>query len=179
MSVIASIEAEYLRYKKLADAALEQVSDEELFQVPGGGSNSLEMIVRHIAGNLRSRFTDFRTADGEKPWRHRDDEFEPAAIDRAGLLKGWEEAWAVLLGEIRELSDADLAATVTIRHQALRIDEALHRSLAHTAYHVGQVVYVAKAMRSEAWRCLSIPRGMSTAFNQKMAQQAPPPATRS
>ena len=179
MSIVKSIEGEYLRYKKLADAALEQVSDEELFQVPGGGSNSLEMIVRHIAGNLRSRFSDFRTADGEKPWRLRDDEFEPASIGRAELLKAWEEAWAVLLGEVGKLTDDDLAATVTIRHEPLRIDEALHRSLAHTAYHVGQVVYVAKAMRSEAWRCLSIPRGMSAAFNQKMAQQTPPPASRS
>ena len=179
MSIVASIESEYLRYKKLADAALEQVSDEELFQVPSGGSNSLEMIVRHIAGNLRSRFTDFRTADGEKPWRQRDDEFEPASIARGELLRVWEEAWAVLLGEVRQLSDADLAETVTIRHQPLRIDEALHRSLAHTAYHVGQVVYIAKAMRSDSWRCLSIPRGMSNAFNQKMAQQAPPPASRS
>ncbi len=177
MSIVASIDSEYQRYKTLADAALEQVSDEELFRVPAGGSNSLDMIVRHVAGNLRSRFSDFRTADGEKGWRRRDDEFEPAAASRAELLRGWEEAWAVLFAELRTLTDADLAATVTIRHQPLRIDEALHRSLAHTAYHVGQVVYVAKAMRSDAWRCLSIPRGMSEALTQKMAHQSATPGT--
>jgi uncharacterized damage-inducible protein DinB len=177
VSIVGSIDSEYQRYKKLADAALEQVSDEELFRVPPGGSNSLDMIVRHIAGNLRSRFSDFRTADGEKGWRRRDDEFEPAAASRAELLRRWEEAWAVLFAELRTLTDTDLAATVTIRHQPLRIDEALHRSLAHTAYHVGQVVYVAKAMRSDAWRCLSIPRGMSEALNQKMAQRSATPGT--
>lgn len=176
MNTVASIESEYRRYKTLADSAIEQVTDAELFEVPSPGSNSLDMIVRHIAGNLRSRFTDFRTADGEKAWRRRDDEFEPAVASRTELLRGWEEAWAVLFGEVQKLTDADLAATVTIRHQPLRIDEALHRSLAHTAYHVGQVVYVAKAMRSDAWRCLSIPRGMSETFNQKMAQRSATPA---
>jgi hypothetical protein len=166
VSVIASIEAEYKRYKALADAAIGQVGDEELARTGPGGSNSLDMLVRHLAGNLRSRFTDFRTSDGEKPWRVRDDEFEPAALTRPELLGGWDEAWSVLFDALAALSDADLSATVTVRGQPLRIDEALHRSLAHAAYHVGQIVYLAKAMRGESWRNLSIPRGGSRAYNQ-------------
>jgi uncharacterized protein DUF1572 len=166
MSVIASIEAEYKRYKALAEAAITQVGDEELMRTGPGESNSIEMLVRHLTGNLRSRFTDFRTSDGEKPWRHRDDEFEPASLGRARLLAEWDEAWQVLFSTLAELSDDDLSASITVRRQPLRIDEALHRSLAHAAYHVGQIVYLAKAMRAHGWHCLSIPRGASQAYNQ-------------
>ena len=166
MGVIASLEAEYKRYKSLADAAMVQVGDEELAQTGPGGSNSIDMLVRHVAGNLRSRFTDFRTSDGEKPWRDRDEEFEPAALTRQELLSAWDDAWRALYEALAGLSDADLSATVTVRGQPLRIDEALHRSLAHAAYHVGQIVYLAKAMRGESWRNLSIPRGGSRAYNQ-------------
>lgn len=165
MSVIASIEAEYRRYKALAEAAIAQVGDEELAEIGPGGSNSIEMMVRHVSGNLRSRFTDFRTSDGEKPWRNRDDEFESANLTRQQLIDGWDEGWRALFEAIAGLTDADLSATVTVRRQSLRIDEALHRSLAHAAYHVGQIVYVAKAMRSDSWTCLSIPRGGSQAHN--------------
>ena len=168
MSVVHSIEAEYKRYKALADAAIAQVTDDELAAAPGGG-NSIEMMVRHVAGNLQSRFTDFRTSDGEKPWRNRDEEFEPVALNRGELLAAWEAGWKALFGAVSTLSDRDLAETVTIRRQPLRIDEALHRSLAHAAYHVGQIVFLAKAMRGDGWRCLSIPRGMSEAFNRKAA----------
>lgn len=166
MTILASLDAEYRRYKALAEAALAQVSDDELARTGPGDSNSIEMLVRHLAGNLRSRFSDFRTSDGEKPWRDRDAEFEPGALDREALLRDWEEAWRVLFGAIAGLTDADLAAAVTVRGQPLRIDEALHRSLAHTAYHVGQIVYLAKAMRAGTWRTLSIPRGGSRAYNQ-------------
>jgi len=166
MSVIASIEAEYRRYKALAEAAVGQVGDEQLSELGPGGSNSIEMLVRHLSGNLRSRFTDFRTSDGEKPWRNRDDEFEAATLSRQQLLEGWDAGWRALLETIGGLTDADLSATVTVRNQPMRIDEALHRSLAHAAYHVGQIVYVAKAMRAESWTCLSIPRGGSQAHNQ-------------
>jgi hypothetical protein len=166
MSVIASLDAEYRRYKALAEAAIAQVGDEELARTGPGDSNSIEMLVRHLAGNLRSRFSDFRTSDGEKPWRNRDEEFEPATLGRDQLLRRWEEAWAVLFDALAGLSDADLSATVTVRAQPLRVDEALHRSLAHAAYHVGQIVYVAKAMRADAWQNLSIPRGGSRAYNQ-------------
>jgi hypothetical protein len=165
MSIVSSLEAEYRRYKALAEAALQQVGDEELAQTGPGDSNSLEMLIRHVAGNLASRFTDFRTSDGEKPWRDRDEEFETRSLTRAELMVQWERGWQALLTAIAGLTDADLGAEVTIRRQPLRIDEALHRSLAHTAYHVGQIVYVAKAMRAGAWQCLSIPRGGSKAHN--------------
>jgi hypothetical protein len=167
MSVVISIRDEYKRYRALAEAAIAQVGDEELAQVSHDGGNSIDMLVRHIAGNLKSRFTDFRTSDGEKPWRRRDDEFESAAMTRSELLQFWDEAWSTVDGELEKLTDADLSATVTVRRQPLRIDEALHRSLAHAAYHVGQIVFMAKAMRGGAWRTLSIPRGKSEEYNRK------------
>ncbi len=166
MAVLSSLDAEYRRYKALAEAAMAQVSDGEIARTGPGDSNSIEMLVRHLSGNLRSRFSDFRTSDGEKPWRDRDAEFEPGALDREALLREWEEAWRVLFDAIAALTDADLSASVTVRGQPLRIDEALHRSLAHTAYHVGQIVFLAKAMRGGTWRTLSIPRGGSRAYNQ-------------
>jgi hypothetical protein len=166
MSITSSIAAEYRRYKALAEAAIAQVTADELMRTGPGDSNSIEMLVRHLAGNLRSRFTDFRTSDGEKTWRRRDEEFEPGSLDRQRLLADWEEAWQTLFAALDAVSDADLSATVTVRRQPLRIDEALHRSLAHTAYHVGQIVYLAKAIRADGWQCLSIPRGASQAYNQ-------------
>ena len=172
MSVIQSLLDEYKRYKALAEAAIAQVGDEELGHPGHDGGNSIEMLIRHIAGNLKSRFTDFRTSDGEKPWRHRDDEFESAALSRTELMQLWDDSWDVLFGELEELSDADLSATVTVRRQPLRIDEALHRSLAHAAYHVGQIVFMAKAMRGGGWRTLSIPKGKSEEYNQKGARES-------
>ena len=166
MSVIASLTAEFTRYKALAEAAIRQVNDEELTRADAGGSNSIQVLVRHLAGNLESRFADFRTSDGEKPWRDRDAEFEETPLTRTQLLEAWDMGWRALLTALAELTDDQLAATITIRRQPLRIDEALHRSLAHTAYHVGQIVYLAKAMRGDAWQCLSIPRGASRAHNQ-------------
>jgi len=179
MSVVSSLRDEYTHYKALAEAAIAQVGDEELSYAGEDGGNSIEMLVRHIAGNLTSRFTDFRTSDGEKPWRRRDDEFESTAMTRHELLQTWEAGWDVLFAEVDRLTDADLAQTVTIRRQPLRIDEALHRSLAHTAYHVGQVVFMAKAMRGGAWRTLSIPRGKSEEYNRTFQSIQPPPTTTS
>jgi hypothetical protein len=167
MSVIASLLDEYKRYNALAEAAISQLGDAELMQLGPGGGNSIDMLIRHLAGNLKSRFTDFRTSDGEKPWRHRDDEFEAASLGRAELMADWEAAWATVLGEVSKLTDEDLDETVTVRRQPLRIDEALHRSLAHTAYHGGQIVYLAKEMRGGAWRTLSIPNGKSEEYNRK------------
>lgn len=171
MSVIASIRDEFKRYKALADAAIAQVHDEELTRLGPGGGNSIDMLIRHLIGNLRSRFTDFRTSDGEKPWRRRDDEFEPASLPRTALMAEWAGAWDLLLAEVEKLSDADLSATVTVRGQPLRIDEALHRSLAHTAYHVGQIVYLAKDARADEWRTLSIPKGKSEEYNRNATRE--------
>ena len=167
--IVKSIEEEYIRYKKLGESALAQVADADLSKEPPGNGNSLAALVWHIAGNLESRFTDFRTADGEKATRDRDSEFFSRDVTRSELLDKWQRGWAPLLAEVTALADADLAATVVIRTQPLRIDQALHRSLAHAAYHVGQMVYLAKLWVGERWDSLSIPIGQSAAFNAKLA----------
>jgi hypothetical protein len=167
--IVKSIEEEYLRYKKLGESALAQVADPDLSKEPPGNGNSLAALVWHIAGNLESRFTDFRTADGEKPTRDRDSEFLSRQVGRAELLDKWQRGWAPLLAEVKALVDADLSDTVIIRTQPLRIDQALHRSLAHAAYHVGQMVYLAKLWAGTRWDSLSIPIGQSAAFNASLA----------
>jgi len=171
---VKSIEDEYLRYKKLGESALAQVADADLSKEPPGNGNSLAALVWHIAGNLESRFTDFRTADGEKPTRDRDSEFVPRDVTRAELMDKWQRGWAPLVSEVQKLTDADLAATVVIRTQPLRIDQALERSLAHAAYHVGQVVYLAKLWVGDRWDSLSIPIGQSAAFNAQLAASKEP-----
>ena len=171
--IIDSISGEYTRYKLLAEGALAQLTDDQLVAAAPGGGNSVATICWHVAGNLRSRFTDFLTTDGEKPWRRREDEFLPRVVPRADLLRHWEWGWSVLLAELATLDDADLARTVTIRGQAFQVHEALHRSLTHTSYHVGQVVYAARALRGTAWQFLSIPPGESEAFNAAPRFQRP------
>ena len=165
-TMIEAIRAEYLRYKALADAAIRQVPDADLSVAGPNGGNSIATICWHVSGNLRSRFTDFLTADGEKPWRRREEEFEARTVLRDELLAKWEQGWEVLLGSLAEVTDRQLAGTITIRGQELGIGEALLRSLAHTAYHVGQIVYVAKLLRGSEWVYLSIPPGGSDAYNQ-------------
>jgi uncharacterized damage-inducible protein DinB len=135
---------------------------------PGpNGSSSLAVVCWHLSGNLRSRFTDFLTSDGEKPWRNREEEFDDRVVSREEFLAKWEEGWAVLFATLDGLTDEHLSETVTIRGQALRVHEALHRSMAHAAYHVGQVVYLAKAFRGDDWTSLSIPRGQSATYVPK------------
>ena len=191
---VEAITDEFTRYKALGEAAIAQLGDEELTLTASDGGNSIIAIVWHLAGNLESRFTDFRTSDGEKAWRDRDDEFVLRAVTKTELLEKWDRGWQALLAAVGELADADLLQTVTIRRQQLRIDQALQRSLAHTAYHVGQIVFLAKQIRSGGWRCLSIPLGGSAAHNARGADESakaharaldqshsiqPPPMTRS
>jgi hypothetical protein len=164
--LIESITAEYRRYKQLGEGAFAQLADPELSQA-SPDDNSVAMIVWHIAGNLKSRFSDFKTTDGEKAWRNRDEEFEGRTVTREELLHKWEDAWRVLFATLEGLTDHDLHAVVTIRQQPLTVHQALHRSVAHTSYHVGQIVYVAKGFRGASWRSLSIPRGASAAYLQK------------
>ncbi len=164
-TVIASIEAEYRRYKALGEGAMRQLNDAELTRTPETESNSIATIVWHIAGNLESRFTDFLTSDGEKPWRNREDEFAPRETTAGEVTGKWERGWQILFGALETVTDDHLPQQVTIRGQGLTVLEALHRSLAHTSYHVGQIVYAAKWMRSSAWTSLSIPRGGSAAYN--------------
>jgi hypothetical protein len=163
-TIVASIEGEYRRYKSLADEAIAQLDAEQLSARLADSDNSIATIVAHMSGNLRSRFSEFLTSDGEKPWRDRDREFVPSAAGEDDLLRTWDEAWRTLFGTLATLGDADLARTITIRGVPLPVLDALHRSLAHAAYHVGQIVYVAKSLRGERWRYLSIPPGQSEAF---------------
>src|SRR2546423_12815903 len=165
-NLIDSIRAEYLRYKALAEAAIDQLKDEQLSEEGPNSGNSIAVICWHVSGNLRSRFTDFLTSDGEKPWRQREEEFEVRTVTRKELLQKWAEGWDALLGALATLSDEQLEGAVTIRRQPLRVHEALHRSLAHVSYHVGQIVYLAKSLRGREWKYLSIPPGKSDAYNQ-------------
>jgi hypothetical protein len=163
---IDSIASEYRRYKKLSEDAMAQLDERDLSAPGPGNGNSIAIIAWHISGNLRSRFTDFLSSDGEKPWRERDEEFRARTVTRADLLAKWNQGWDVLLDALGALTDADLDRTVTIRAEPLRVDEALHRSLAHTSYHAGQIVYLAKAFRGDRWTYLSIPPGQSAAYNR-------------
>jgi uncharacterized damage-inducible protein DinB len=173
MAIVESIRGEFARYKALAEAAIAQTDDAELSRDPAEDGNSIATVCAHVAGNLQSRFTDFLTSDGEKPWRRRDDEFLPRQVTRAELLASWEAGWAVLLATLSQLDDSHLDRTITIRGQALRVDEALHRALAHAAYHCGQIVLLARNTRGAAWRSLSIPRGKSAEANSNPAMQRP------
>jgi uncharacterized damage-inducible protein DinB len=169
---VAAIQAEYLRYKALAEAALAQLDDRELV-APAPGGNSIAAICWHVAGNLLSRFTDFLATDGEKPWRNREDEFAPRPVTRAELLTQWGRGWTALFNTLEALTDADLTRMVTIRGQSLSVQEALFRSLAHASYHVGQVVYAARAQRGDAWQFLSIPPGRSNEYNLAPRSEKP------
>ena len=172
-TVIESIRAEYLRYKALAEAAIDQLSEDELSAQGPNGGNSIAVICWHVSGNLRSRFTEFLTSDGEKPWRDREEEFQARTVTRAELLSKWDQGWDVLLGTLATLTDEQLQLTVTIRAQPLHVHEALHRSLAHLGYHVGQIVYVAKSLRGKDWTFLSIPPRKSNAYNQAPSLERP------
>ena len=172
-TIIDSIRGEYLRYKALAEGAIRQVDDPSLSTADPNG-NSIAVICWHVAGNLRSRFTDFLTTDGEKPWRKRDEEFQPRTVAREELLAKWEQGWSVLLNALSSLTDADLSRTITIRGESMQVHEALHRSLAHLAYHVGQIVYIAKAARGSDWTYLSIPPGESNRYNQNPTRERQP-----
>lgn len=163
--MIDAVRSEFLRYKTLAEGAIAQLPDDALTAIAADGSNSVAVICQHIAGNLRSRFTDFLTTDGEKPWRQRDQEFVPHVNTREELLRQWTAGWEVLLGTLGTLSDTHLSQTVMIRRQPLTVTEALLRALAHVSYHVGQVVFIAKAARGAAWVSLSIPQGQSETYN--------------
>jgi uncharacterized damage-inducible protein DinB len=171
--VLSSIESEYRRYQRLGEESIRQLDAEALVRPPPGDGNSVAALVWHVAGNLRSRFTDFLTTDGEKPWRDRESEFAPRAVSPADVRAKWDEGWSVLLQTLSALSDADLSRTVTIRGQALSVLEALHRSLAHASYHVGQIVFLARSLRGKRWEWLSIPPGKSDEYNRKSGEEKP------
>jgi len=150
---------QFRKMKKLAEDAIAQVSDDELVAVIDAESNSIAVIMKHIAGNLRSRFTDFLTTDGEKPNRNRDGEFEIAGPpNRAAIVADWESGWSQLFASLESLTTADLIKEVRVRGEALPALAQLNRQMTHHAYHVGQIVFLAKHLRSAQWKNLSIPR---------------------
>jgi len=171
---LESIETEFRRYKALGDGAIQQLTDDELSRPGSQDGNSVAVLVWHLSGNFASRFTDFLTADGEKPWRNRDEEFDDRAVTRAELVAKWNSGWAILNGALAGLGDANLDDTVLIRGVEFTVHEALHRSLAHASYHVGQIVLLAKAFRGDAWKTLSIARGASQAYNANPTRERPP-----
>ena len=155
-------------YKKLGEGAIEQVSDEQLFASLDAEMNSIAIIVKHMAGNMRSRWTDFLTSDGEKPDRNRDTEFEQPPATRAELLKVWNDGWDRVFGALEPLSDADMERTVTIRGEPHSVMQAINRQIAHYSYHVGQIVFLAKHLNATGWKSLSVPRNKSAEFDQKV-----------
>jgi uncharacterized damage-inducible protein DinB len=165
---------EYTRYRLLGEKTMAQVSDEDLNRVIGEGTNSIAMIVRHISGNLISRFTDFLTTDGEKPWRNRESEFEEVEYTREQVDQLWSQGWQALEAELAALTDADLDKQITIRGQAHTVHEALCRSLAHVALHTGQIILLGRIMTGGDWKWLTIPKGKSEQYNRNPTMEKRP-----
>ena len=173
MSLTKDFLDEYHRYRQIGEKALEQVSDEALNRIIAPNGNSVAMIVRHIGGNFVSRFTNFLTDDGEKPWRNRDGEFDEGPFARAVVDDAWKTGWDLLESELGKLSDADLQRTVIIRGHTLTVHEALCRSVAHVAMHVGQIVLLARILATDEWKWITIPKGQSQQYNQNPSLTAP------
>jgi hypothetical protein len=158
-------------YKELTERAMEQVSDEQLVAVLDGEMNSIAIVVKHLVGNMRSRWMDFLVSDGEKPDRKRDTEFEEPPTTRAALIKLWDEGWNCVFTALEPLSDADMDRTVAIRGEPHSVMQAINRQIAHYAYHCGQIVFLAKHLQARQWKALTVPRGKSEEFNQRVASK--------
>ncbi|MBW8683239.1 DUF1572 family protein [Chitinophaga rhizophila] len=163
-----SVLKRFAYYKALGDQSIAVLTEEQLHWQPEGAPNSIYLIIKHMSGNMRSRWTDFLHSDGEKPWRDRDREFEDDVASAAAVKALWEEGWQCMLEAIRALQPGDLEKTVYIRHEPHTVLDAINRQLAHIPYHVGQIVYIAKMIKKNDWESLSIPKGKSQAFNQDM-----------
>ena len=162
-------------YKRLGEGAMAQLQDQDLFVTLDPESNSVAILVKHLAGNMRSRFTDFLTTDGEKPDRSRDQEFElTAATTRADVMRWWEDGWETVFAAIASVKSEDVMQTVTIRGEAHSVLQAVNRQIAHYAHHVGQIVFLAKHLRSKEWTSLSIPRGKSEDYKTAVPKPSPP-----
>ena len=164
------VRRQFRGYKRLGEGAITQLKDEELFITLDPESNSVAILIKHLAGNMHSRFTDFLTTDGEKPDRHRDQEFEMSSASRADVMRWWEDGWARVFSATEALKPEDLLYTVTIRREPHTVVQAINRQLAHYAMHVGQIVFLAKHLRSQEWKSLSIPRGKSEEVNRKLME---------
>jgi Protein of unknown function (DUF1572) len=153
-------------YKDLCEKAFDQLDEKDFHIQPSPESNSIAVMIQHIAGNMLSRFTDFLTADGEKEWRNRDEEFEVHDYSKKQLIDLWDKGWKCYLDTIESLNENDLTSTITIRQEPMSVVDALIRQLAHYPYHIGQIIYVARLIKNENWKNLSIPKGGSQAYNQ-------------
>ena len=158
---LKSAQSEFHRYKSLGEKAIEQLESDQLFFANNDDSNSIAVIVKHMNGNMLSRWTDFLTTDGEKSWRKRDAEFENTFKDKQEVLRQWEEGWACVFAAIDSLNDEQLSTTIYIRNEAHTVIEAINRQLTHYAYHVGQIVFVAKQLKKGEWNTLSIAKNRS------------------
>ncbi len=170
-SYLESVRKQFAYYKHLGDQTMAQLSEEELFQMPSPESNSVAVIVKHLWGNMLSRWTNFLTEDGEKTWRQRDEEFENDLKDKAEVLEKWETGWTCLFGAIDPLKNDDLERIIYIRNQGHTVTEAINRQMMHYAYHVGQLVVLGKMMKGAAWKSLSIAKGASKSYNEEKFAQ--------
>lgn len=155
-------------YKELGDKTFTQLDEDAFFFKPGAESNSIAVIVRHLHGNMLSRWTNFLTEDGEKEWRRRDEEFDETRTSKEHILELWEKGWKCLIDELESLTIDDLEKNITIRTEPIKAYDAILRQLAHYPYHVGQIVYIGRMIKNEAWKSLSIPKGESAAFLESM-----------
>jgi uncharacterized damage-inducible protein DinB len=172
--MLPGFETEFRRYRLLAEKTIESMAYEQVCEAAGGGNNSVAVLMQHLGGNLRSRFTEFLTSDGEKDFRHRDQEFEDQGLSEAGLHALWNSGWRVLEETLDGLQTADLARVITIRGVEFTVAEALTRSLSHVAYHVGQIVLLARIQQGADWESLSIPRGGSDSYRQNPTSERGP-----
>ena len=165
---LGNIKKEFSRYKTLGDKTFAQLEEADFHFRYTDEDNSIAVIVKHMAGNMRSRFTNFLTEDGEKPWRHRETEFQPTLRTKAEILESWATGWACVLDALDMLEPEQLMTEVKIRNESHSVIGALNRQLAHYAYHTGQIVFLGKAIKGKQWKSLSIPKGGSDAFNARM-----------
>lgn len=170
-SYLESVRKQFRYYKMLGDKTFAQLTDEELFWQYNPESNSIAIMVKHLWGNMLSRWTEFLTSDGEKEWRDREAEFEGDIKDRAELLQKWEAGWECLFSALEPLTEADLETAIYIRNMGHSVTEAINRQLAHYAYHIGQIVYLGRMIKGKDWKSLSIPKGKSKAYNQQKFSQ--------
>jgi hypothetical protein len=161
-----------LYYKSLGDKTFDQLSDEELFHEPSASANSISIIVKHLWGNMLSRWTNFLTEDGEKDWRDRDGEFNATIKTREELMIKWEEGWSCFIGALKELSEDDLNKIIYIRNEGHTVIDAIHRQLAHYSSHIGQIMYIGKIIKRKEWISLSIPKGGSAEYNSAKFNEA-------
>ena len=167
-TIISSAVAVFTNNKGWADKAIARLSDNKLHVALDPNTNSIAVIMKHVAGNLLSRWTDFLTTDGEKPWRNRDDEFVDSFNSWAEVLDYWEKGWSCLFDTLQRLEPDDLSKTVTIRGEPHSVPLAIHRSLAHCGYHVGQIIMIARILAGDKWETITVPRGQSAAYSQRV-----------